>query len=160
MNVPKTGDSWIAPTGYLKNDVFIYIATIFIYPPHQSPYGDSFSTKEKPIYSCGIRNHALLNTKRGLVFDSVGCKRLPPATIAPTTVIWNLCFKFEFIGEFEPPISRLNISGDRAVFAQNFTNFMQKASLSPTVPLIVQSVNFGTKPCGVWAVVLMGLGGF
>ena len=24
-------------TGYVKNDVFIYIATIFIYPPHQSP---------------------------------------------------------------------------------------------------------------------------
>ena len=58
-------------------------------------------------------------------------------------------FKLEFIGEFEPPISRLNISGDRAVFAQNFTNFMQKASLSPTVPLIVQSVKFSTKPCGV-----------
>ena len=29
-------------------------------------------------------NHTLLNTKHDLVFDSVGDKRLPPATIAPT----------------------------------------------------------------------------
>ena len=48
----------------------------------------------------------------------------------------------EVVAEFINALSRLNISGDGAVFAQNFTNFMQKASPSPTVPLIVQSVKF------------------
>ena len=52
-------------------------------PPHQSPCGDSFSTREKPYHFRKIRNHALLNTKHGLVFDSVGYKRLPQASIAP-----------------------------------------------------------------------------
>ena len=54
--------------------------------PNQLPYGDSFSTGEKPINSCRIRNHALLNTKHGLVFDSVGYKRLPPLRLAPAAI--------------------------------------------------------------------------
>ena len=53
-------------------------------------------------------------------------------------------------------IIRLNISGDGSVFAQNSANFMQKASPSSTVPLMVQSLNWIYR--GVYKFHVVGFG--